>query len=1078
MTDKTEKPNSASGLEDTRMLGKAADANIKLQRPQVADKAKLAGAISSIDDLSERLARLDSQDGPFGTGGARSEAKLFDGLLRDIEETPMHGSDKGAVEEVLPTGTVEDDGTLISSLIEDQETSPEEDDLSDLDAFFGEARMDPEIDEPEAPVQTLPHPINDYKSALDEIINDVDQGDVLDIMDEDIHDPIDDMLDDSSLIGEDDEKSLEHVQQVGIEEDGNHASPFAALFNRVELEFEDRGAGEISDAEARIDIEEYDPDEDLFFGEDEDAEVSDTPNFTGVLQGANPDTSVRSYDINSSLRDEVVDPGENDDSDAISLLNDTQEDPTYSDGSGLSDLPELTMGQDNDLYAPGTSYRDEDENPEAMWDDAEEVSEDPEANESLFEKEEKMTISINASDRNEDARDEGVHDEEDFTSSDLDDLLGDDDDDESSDDIDNGSVSDVDEDSPQSDGSGENDPASILFDDDVDQVETSEEDVMDEFREDAASTLATPPAEGKKSKTAALALVSVSFLAIAGIGGYAYVNGMLPPIPGLSPALPSAPVQVAVGDQGRNMDPVPRVEDVDMSEIGTTQDDDADNGSALNEGAGNSSDILALADEIDTMPDVEIAGTVDTLDPVINDGTDVPDVIENAEVSDSATEDDIPAPEGDIVEGGDSSIESDTTDVDVADLASDMVDADPENNRLPIDDFHTALDISTADDRVSTGDDPVESEDDMTIVTNDPDVTEQSVEDMVDPDSENNSESDITVTAEEPLPEGDAVENPDVLISDVENASSVPEMTSDDTTEETPDDGELPDTGLIGLAEVLQDAELREIADQNDTPDADVAAPDAGMVDPLAELAAEIDAAEQGANDAEEVPSVIIDDSSFVEEERVIEIENSVASLDESLASMSEEMKKLNQLIIRSLEKDSEITKRIEVNEQSLRVTSSILAEMTSMKESLDQTQVVLLDIAARVGMLESANPADRQEVGDQLREMEGEIRKLSANMSIIARMTVNGVTALTAKGASSGEDGVRTSISRQPGAGNDIVFSDGETEPAVPTEPNIPSNVRKNDYVEGYGYVLDVVPASGNQKLVVMENGSALIPE
>ena len=61
--------------------------------------------------------------------------------------------------------------------------------------------------------------------------------------------------------------------------------------------------------------------------------------------------------------------------------------------------------------------------------------------------------------------------------------------------------------------------------------------------------------------------------------------------------------------------------------------------------------------------------------------------------------------------------------------------------------------------------------------------------------------------------------------------------------------------------------------------------------------------------------------------------------------------------------------------------------------------------------------------------------------------------------------------------AGNDMVFSNDQTEAPKQTAPSIPSDVSKGDYVEGYGYVLDVVPASGGQKLVVMENGSLLIP-
>ena len=41
-----------------------------------------------------------------------------------------------------------------------------------------------------------------------------------------------------------------------------------------------------------------------------------------------------------------------------------------------------------------------------------------------------------------------------------------------------------------------------------------------------------------------------------------------------------------------------------------------------------------------------------------------------------------------------------------------------------------------------------------------------------------------------------------------------------------------------------------------------------------------------------------------------------------------------------------------------------------------------------------------------------------------------------------------------------------------------MPSDASPGDFVEGYGYVLDVVPASGDQNLVIMENASILVPK
>ena len=92
----------------------------------------------------------------------------------------------------------------------------------------------------------------------------------------------------------------------------------------------------------------------------------------------------------------------------------------------------------------------------------------------------------------------------------------------------------------------------------------------------------------------------------------------------------------------------------------------------------------------------------------------------------------------------------------------------------------------------------------------------------------------------------------------------------------------------------------------------------------------------------------------------------------------------------------------------------------------------------------------------------------------------MNGVSALEAPNASAGNNGVQTSNSRAPGAGNDTVFADDTKTFRATTPPAgaVPSDVENGDFVEGYGYVLDVVPASGNQNLVVMENGSVLVPK
>jgi len=296
---------------------------------------------------------------------------------------------------------------------------------------------------------------------------------------------------------------------------------------------------------------------------------------------------------------------------------------------------------------------------------------------------------------------------------------------------------------------------------------------------------------------------------------------------------------------------------------------------------------------------------------------------------------------------------------------------------------------------------------------------------------------------------------------------------------------------VADVADALNDMDIFDVPvtpiDDLEDPMADVADIDASDVfDPISELAAQI----QDGNATDEDVSEVAEGNSetgslFVEEGRVIAIEDDVTKLGLGLADLTSEISQMNALILQSMERSSVISERVESNERSLRGVSAILTEFAKVRDSLDQTQIVLLDIAARVGTLEASNPADRNEVSDALREIDGEMKRLTANMAILARMTVNGVTALQAEGASAGNFAVQTSPATVPAAGNDVVYADQtsstqvEAAPIETTQSGVVSpDVAEGDFVEGYGYVLDIVPASGNQNLVVMENGSVLVPK
>ena len=214
--------------------------------------------------------------------------------------------------------------------------------------------------------------------------------------------------------------------------------------------------------------------------------------------------------------------------------------------------------------------------------------------------------------------------------------------------------------------------------------------------------------------------------------------------------------------------------------------------------------------------------------------------------------------------------------------------------------------------------------------------------------------------------------------------------------------------------------------------------------------------------------------------ERMEEVEQARLDAERRSDDLTDELTSLTDQITGLLQRDSEQAERLERMERLIRGQSAIMAQFGEMEESLEQTQVVLLDVSARIGAVEGQNPADRDAVNRALADVEERIQALTANMSILARMSIEGVDALRAPNAASGTVGVQTAPAAQdPSGGADPVFRSETGGFRISSDPagRIPSDVEKDDFIEGYGYVLDVLPASDGQRLVIMENGSVLVP-
>jgi hypothetical protein len=214
--------------------------------------------------------------------------------------------------------------------------------------------------------------------------------------------------------------------------------------------------------------------------------------------------------------------------------------------------------------------------------------------------------------------------------------------------------------------------------------------------------------------------------------------------------------------------------------------------------------------------------------------------------------------------------------------------------------------------------------------------------------------------------------------------------------------------------------------------------------------------------------------------ERIQEVERARTDAERRSDDLTDELTGLTDQITGLLQRDGEQAERLERMERLIRGQSAIRSQFGAMEESLEQTQVVLLDVSARIGAVEGQNPADRDAVNRALADVEERIQALTANMSILARMSIEGVDALRAPNASSGTVGVQTAPAAQDSSGGaDPVFRSETGGFRISSDPagRIPSDVEKDDFIEGYGYVLDVLPASDGQRLVIMENGSVLVP-
>ncbi|MCW3782615.1 hypothetical protein [Defluviimonas salinarum] len=147
---------------------------------------------------------------------------------------------------------------------------------------------------------------------------------------------------------------------------------------------------------------------------------------------------------------------------------------------------------------------------------------------------------------------------------------------------------------------------------------------------------------------------------------------------------------------------------------------------------------------------------------------------------------------------------------------------------------------------------------------------------------------------------------------------------------------------------------------------------------------------------------------------------------------------------------------------------NEVLVEFVRVQEKMNMAESLIVDLSRRVAAVETTDPADRVAVERSLEDLNDRLEGMARDLGLIARIAING--------APGGVKGVAaTSPSSIPGSG--AVFEKAASEAKAPgAKAAVPSDVKVGDFVEGYGYVLDIIPTTDGARLIVMENGSVLI--
>lgn|GEM_PF-6213766 len=200
-------------------------------------------------------------------------------------------------------------------------------------------------------------------------------------------------------------------------------------------------------------------------------------------------------------------------------------------------------------------------------------------------------------------------------------------------------------------------------------------------------------------------------------------------------------------------------------------------------------------------------------------------------------------------------------------------------------------------------------------------------------------------------------------------------------------------------------------------------------------------------------------------------------AVEEISSRLEEANSRLDQLDQAIAERDTRIgemqaqltaAQEVAVKAEQLAVAQNdIILKYVRVQEKVDIGEKYIEDLSVRVAELERIEPADRIEVERQFTAANDRIEGLARDVGLIARVAIQG----DARGS-----GVRSSSETDvPGGAAVYEETRPNKKPAGLSPDAVPANAKKGDFVEGYGYVLDVQPTSEGKTLIVMENGTVI---